>query len=76
MPADLDVHLVCDNYGTHKTPAITTWLTRHPRFHRHFTRPAPAWINQVERWFGLITDQMIRRGNHTSVQALEADIRT
>jgi transposase len=76
VPADLDVHLVCDNYGTHKTPAITAWLTRHPRFHMHFTPTSSSWINQVERWFGLITDQMIRRGNHTSVQALEADIRT
>ena len=69
------MHLVCDNYGTHKTPAINAWLTRHPRFHIHFTPTSSSWINQVERWFGYLTDQLIRRGNHTSAQALEADIR-
>jgi transposase len=75
VPEDLDVHLVCDNYGTHKTPAINAWLARHPRFHMHFTPTSSSWINQVERWFGFITDELIRRGSHTSVQALEADIR-
>lgn len=75
IPDDLDVHLVCDNYGTHKTPAINSWMTRHPRFHMHFTPTSSSWINQVERWFGFITDELIRRGSHTSVQALEADIR-
>ena len=75
VPAGLDVHLVCDNYGTHKTPAIRAWLTRHPRFHMHFTPTGSSWINQVERWFGFLTSQMIRRGVHKSVQALEADIR-
>ena len=75
VPDHLDVHLVCDNYGTHKTPAINAWLTRHPRFHIHFTPTSSSWINQVERWFGYLTDQLIRRGNHTSAQALEADIR-
>ena len=74
-PEDLDVHLVCDNYGTHKTPAINAWLVKHPRFHMHFTPTSSSWINQVERWFGFITDELIRRGSHTSVQALEADIR-
>ena len=72
---ELDVHLVCDNYGTHKTPAVQAWLERHPRFHMHFTPTGSSWINQVERWFGFLTDQMIRRGVHKSVQALEADIR-
>ena len=76
VPADLDVHLVCDNLATHKTPAIQQWLARHPRFHLHFTPTSSSWINQVERWFGFLTDQMIRRGVHKSVQALEADIRT
>jgi transposase len=76
VPADLDVHLICDNYGTHKTPAIRAWLDRHPRFHMHFTPTSSSWINQVERWFGFLTDQMIRRGAHTSVRALEADIRS
>jgi transposase len=75
VPAELDVHLVCDNYGTHKTPAVRAWLARHPRFHMHFTPTGSSWINQVERWFGYLTDQKIRRGAHKSVQALEADIR-
>ena len=75
VPADLDVHLVCDNYGTHKTPEVHAWLARHPRFHLHFTPTGSSWINQVERWFGLLTDKLIRRGVHTSVQALENDIR-
>jgi transposase/transcriptional regulator with XRE-family HTH domain len=75
VPDHLDVHLVCDNYGTHKTPAITTWLAHHPRFHMHFTPTSSSWLNQVERWFAYITDELIRRGSHTSVQALEADIR-
>jgi len=76
VPAGLDVHLICDNYGTHKTPAIKAWLARHPRFHMHFTPTGSSWINQVERWFGYLTGQLIRRGVHKSVQALEADIRT
>ena len=75
VPAELDVHLVCDNYGTHKTPAIRAWLAKHPRFHMHFTPTGSSWINQVERWFGFLTSQMIRRGVHKSVHALEADIR-
>ena len=74
VPPGLDVHLVCDNYGTHKTPEIQGWLARHPRFHVHFTPTGSSWINQVERWFGFLTDQMIRRGVHKSVQALEAGI--
>jgi len=76
VPAGLEVHLVCDNLATHKTAAIQDWLARHPRFHLHFTPTGSSWINQVERWFGYLTDQMIRRGVHKSVQALEADIRT
>jgi transposase len=75
VPDGLDVHVVCDNYGTHKTPAIKAWLSRHPRFHMHFTPTGSSWINQVERWFGFLTDQMIRRGVHKSVQALERQIR-
>ena len=75
VPDDLEVHLVCDNYGTHKTPAINAWLVKHPRFHMHFTPTNSSWINQVERWFAFITDELIRRGSHSSVQALEADIR-
>jgi transposase len=75
VPADLDVHLVCDNYATHNTAEIKTWLARHPRFHVHFTPTGSSWMNQVERWFGLLTDKLIRRGAHTSVHALENDIR-
>jgi transposase len=76
VPASLEVHLVCDNLATHKTPAIQAWLARHPRFHLHFTPTGSSWINQAGRWFGYLTDQKIRRGVHKSVQALEADIRT
>ena len=75
VPAELDIHLVCDNYGTHKTPAIKAWLARHPRFHLHFTPTSSSWINQVERWFGFLTEQKIKRGAHKSVRALEDDIR-
>ncbi|MFJ5590720.1 transposase, partial [Streptomyces noursei] len=75
VPAGLDVHLVCDNYATHNTPEIKAWLGKHPRFHVHFTPTGSSWITQVERWFGLLTDKLIRRGVHTSVKALEADIR-
>jgi len=75
VPPELDIHLICDNYGTHKTPAIKAWLARHPRFHMHFTPTGSSWINQVERWFGYLTDQKIRRGSHKSVQTLEKDIR-
>ena len=75
VPAALDVHLVCDNYATHNTPEIRTWFGRRPRFHVHFTPTGSSWMNQVERWFGLLTDKLIRRGVHTSVQALENDIR-
>jgi transposase len=75
VPAELEIHLICDNYGTHKTPVIRSWLARHPRFHMHFTPTGSSWINQVERWFGFLTDQLIRRGVHKSVAALEKDIR-
>jgi transposase len=75
VPPGLDVHLVCDNYATHSTPEIRAWLSRHPRFHVHFTPTGSSWMNQVERWFGLLTDKLIRRGVHKSVQALENDIR-
>jgi transposase len=76
VPAHLDIHVIADNYGTHKTPAINAWLARHPRFHMHFTPTSSSWINQVERWFGFITEELIRRGHHTSVRALENDIRS
>lgn len=74
VPAERGVHLVCDNYATHNTAEIKTWLSKHPRFHVHFTPTGSSWMNQVERWFGLLTDKLIRRGVHTSVKALEDDI--
>lgn len=75
VPADLDIHLVCDNYGTHKSPAVRTWLDKHPRFHVHYTPTYSSWINQVERFFAYITADLLQRSDHRSVQALEADIR-
>ena len=75
VPAKLDVHLICDNLSTHKTPAIARWLETHPRFHLHFTPTSTSWLNQVERWFGLLTDKQLRRGAHRSLHALEKDIR-
>lgn len=76
VPADLDVHLICDNYVTHKTPAIKKWLLAHPRFHLHFTPTSSSWLNLVERWFAELTQKKLKRGVHRSVQALEHDIRT
>jgi len=75
VPGHLDVHLICDNYGTHKSPAIKTWLERHPRFHMHYTPTYCSWINQVERWFAYLTQDLLQRSDHRSVQALERDIR-
>ena len=75
VPADLDIHLVVDNYGTHKTPLIHRWLLRHPRFQLHFTPTYSSWINQVERWFATLTEKQIRRGTHRSTRALEDAIR-
>jgi transposase/transcriptional regulator with XRE-family HTH domain len=75
VPAHLQVHLVCDNYGTHKTPAIKKWLEAHPRFHMHHTPTYSSWLNQVERLFAYLTDDLLRRSDHRSVQALEKDIR-
>ncbi len=75
VPADLEVHLVLDNYGTHKTPLIHRWLLRHPRFQLHFTPTYSSWINQVERWFAMLTEKQLRRGTHRSTRALEDAIR-
>lgn len=72
VPADAgEIHLVLDNYGTHKTPEVVRWFARHPRYHLHFTPTSGSWVNQVERWFALITAQRIRRGSFTSVSSLE-----
>jgi transposase len=75
VPTELEVHLVCDNYGTHKSPIIVKWLETHPRFHMHFTPTYSSWINQVERFFAYVTADLLRRSDHRSIQALEADIR-
>jgi transposase len=75
VPAHLDIHVVLDNYGTHKTPLIQRWLLRHPRFQLHFTPTYSSWINQVERWFANLTEKQIRRGSHRSTRALEDAIR-
>jgi transposase len=69
-----DLHLICDNYGTHKHPAVRQWLANHPRFHLHFTPTSASWLNLVERWFALITGQAIRRGSFDSVVRLERAI--
>jgi transposase len=74
VPADLDVHVIVDNYGTHKTAAIRAWFAKRPRFHIHFTPTYGSWLNLVERWFGLLTERQIKRGAHRSVRALEAAI--
>ena len=73
-PPELDIHLVLDNYGTHKTAMIHNWLARRPRYQLHFTPTSASWINQVERWFAEITRQQIRRGTYRSTQALEKAI--
>ena len=75
VPADLAVHLICDNYGTHKTRAVKTWLQAHPRFQIHFTPTYSSWLNQVERFFAFVTEDLLQRSHHNTVQQLEADIR-
>ena len=74
VPPELDVHLVMDNYATHKTPAIQRWLLRHPRFHVHFTPTSASWLNQVERFFAALTEKQIRRGSFRSTRQLETAI--
>lgn len=74
VPDRLDVHLIMDNYGTHKTPTIRRWLVRHPRFHVHFTPTGATWLNLVERFFAAITEKQIRRGVHRSTRELETAI--
>ena len=74
IPSDLDVHMILDNYGTHKHPKVQTWLARHRRFHLHFTPTSSSWLNLVERWFRELTDKRIRRGSFPSVPQLIAVI--
>ena len=73
-PKALDLHLIADNYATHKHPVVKAWLAKHPRFHMHFTPTSGSWLNQVERFFGLITEKRIRRGVFKSVGELEIAI--
>jgi transposase len=67
----LDIHLILDNYGTHKTQLIRDWLVKRPRFHLHFTPTSASWLNLVERWFALLTEKQLRRGVHRSTNELE-----
>jgi hypothetical protein len=69
-PATMQLHLIVDNYGTHKHPRVQSWLRRHPRFHLHFTPTSSSWLNMVERWFRELTDKQIRRGSFHNVPAL------
>lgn len=75
VPESLDVHVILDNYATHRTPAIQRWLARHPRFHLHFTPTGASWLNLVERWFAELTQKQLRRGVHRSTRELETAIR-
>ncbi len=75
VPDGLAVHLILDNYATHKTPAIKRWLLAHPRFHLHFTPTGSSWMNLVERWFAELTSRKLKRGTHRSVAELNKDIR-
>ena len=75
VPSEMDVHLVMDNHGTHKTPTIKSWFARHPRFHPRFTPTSASWLNQVERWFATLTVKYLRRGTHRSTRQLEQAIR-
>lgn len=76
VPPDLDVHIIMDNYATHKTALVRAWLARRPHYHVHFTPTSASWINQVERWFAELTRKQLRRAVHTSTSQLEKDICT
>ena len=71
LPDGFDVHLVMDNYGTHKVAKVRTWLARHPRYHVHYTPTSGSWLNLVERLFAEVTERCVRRGSHTAVRSLE-----
>lgn len=75
VPATLEIHLVMDHYGTHKMPKVQSWFARRPRYHLHFTPTSASWLNQVERFVGLLTGRRIRSGTFSSVRELEAAIR-
>ena len=75
VPADKEVHLICDNYATHKHPKVHSWLRRHRRFHMHFIPTSSSWLNMIERWFREITDKRIRRGTFHNTKQLQQAIR-
>jgi transposase len=75
VPEDLNLHLILDNYNTHKVLAVKRWLVRRPRIHLHFTPTYSSWINLVERWFATLTEKKIRRAAHKSVRRLEDDLK-
>jgi transposase len=75
VPPELDIHLVMDNYGTHKSPTVKAWFARHPRYHLHFTPTSGSWLNLVERWFAILSQRQIKRGSHRSTLELERAIR-
>jgi len=75
VPGDLDVHLILDNYATHKTPAVQRWMAKRPRFHAHYTPTYSSWLNLVERWFARLSERKIKRASHRSTRELERDIR-
>jgi len=74
VPGDKEIHIICDNYATHKTPAVQAWLSKHKRVHVHFTPTSSSWLNMVERLFRDITENRIRRGVFRSVEELEGAI--
>jgi transposase len=74
VPEELDIHMILDNYGTHKTKLIKDWLIKRPRFHVHFTPTSASWLNLVERWFALLTERQLRRGVHRSTKELKSAI--
>ena len=76
VPSNLDIHMILDNYGTHKTAEVCRWLASHPRFHVHFTPTSASWLNLVERFFADLTEKQLRRGTHCSTRELEAAIRS
>jgi transposase len=75
VPKDLDIHIVMDNYGTHKTELARSWFLKHPRYHIHLTPTYSSWLNQVERWFALLSQRAVKRGSHRSTRELEKAIR-
>ena len=75
IPKDKALHVIVDNYSTHKTPEVQAWLAKHPRFHVHFTPTSSSWLNQVERFFRDLTDKCIRRGVFHSVTELQQAMR-